>query len=1147
MGLGKETKQVNPVEVTLRGPLVGTNSAEQALPISLSDPANISISNSNDIPIAIKEALKVQIVGPQSADAIPIQVQITEPAGPSKFPSKPLQIQLTSTAQNPLYISLPPLHNQSSQNISSQSVPVQLNITAAPIELPITPRLTTAELRVALSNKDTTTVRPPPSIRPDDSPGESYPKGNKINYAILSLPDPRIPRHKRAFDLGLQSVSRAFSQKDFLLDRFVLPWDINSTNQSGQSKDKNQQGNGSHSEHFCSGEASCFGLLVYRKDLWRKSTSEPLVDIWAVYVITERSTVGVDRQAFRDVHCLATKWMAVRSSNPADGKSPLEECQENNQIQLQTNIGTEGEMGTKRIPFIGPAFSGSMTSLYLALADDKNQANHSDISNSGNYRNSFELRRAPIDLFSYAASARSNDELKERLAHIQNMDARLAPSYAINDDLRLENLKKVLINLRRYKETSDNQVVMFAENSDYGIGAKKSFKKVFGTSSTRHFPPNFSQLRHELEMSDISGRGLSEKQLLRLPKRGLELDARSEDLGDEFPVQFDPQSGARSQELVFEQEIRDLKNTVAPNATIILSATEVRDRLFLARRLRSELPGALLVDMEADILLTHPDYIDATRGMLVISSASLQRDPACDKPIVSEAYRQAEPACESSKSSVDSGFATDDAALLYQLITDMVDSTLGKSAEQNAWFYRVTRLGFEKLAYHENLTDGNKNPKFYYVVVVFCLMALPLFTLIFRVFKDKARRLMDAIELINGLYARLASWVKATVSAGVAVLSLIIFILLLSFSSYVFFEHFLTKIKTGIDVWTPMFVGSALLCWIAFNPTKLTHCPPWPFVSSSGDRRGATNAKVFAGAIGVVALVILAGQEWFTSPAAEDVYLSLGLTALTGVTTALAGVLAFRATLQLARLKHGLAALNLFLKKDGKEYRPWSDFVDRGRGALDGMGYSKTPFAVSANVGPRCPDNYQLEKDDKGGQYDCGQNKNNDLYRYKYDETENPLWAKRCIGLVSGESVADFERWPDNLSNRMALRRIVSREISLLRWLCIHTTLLALFGVYSVVAFPIGALNTILSINVLYVCIVALAVVWITIDLDRNILLAMLFNGTPGKVDWKTSLVTYLAVPIIIVTLAIWAANVPGVRQWSEHAAQSIFAKIGLW
>lgn len=678
------------------------------------------------------------------------------------------------------------------------------------------------------------------------------------------------------------------------------------------------------------------------------------------------------------------------------------------------------------------------------------------------------------------------------------------------------------------------------------------------------FPPNFSQLRHELELAEISNRSSSGQPLLRLPGRGLELNARSEDLGDEFPVQFDPMTVARTQELAFEQQIRALKKHAAPDATIILAATEVRDRLFLARRLRSEMPAALLVDMEADILLTHPDYIDATRGMLVISSAEIMKE-------VSSKSQSLSGSCDDAKNQArcQRVFPTDDTALLYRLIKEMVDAPTTEPKEGNAvWLYQVTRHGFNFIK-RIGVEGNTKQSDFYDRFLVIAILLLPLVVVLFRGSTGDSRnpmstlRFKETVKVVAGkasksihleklqkielpkLFLNLTKY--ATIIRAIFI---IIFLPILAFSLAEYLAkrsiaNFWPSATSGLDIWSPLVTGSLLLCWFAYKQRRLFLCPPWPFVPRLRKNDFWANISLLGLAAGVLSLLNLAAHESFSAPAAVDWWVSFGLTALTVATTLLVAVVAHSAALQFARLKHGLAALDLYLVKTNNGYRPWSDFVDHRTAALDGMGYSSTPFAIPARVGPRCPDNYQLETDDTVAQYSREQD-DDAIEQYKHDQTEQPHWASRCVGLLTGYSVTDFVRWPDNLTNRMALRRILSREISQLRWLCMHTIFLAAFGVFSAVAFPIGALNTILSINVFYVCVVAIAVAWITIDLDRNALLAMLFNGTPGKIDWRTSFVTYLVVPIIIVTLAIWAANVPGVRQWSEHAARSIFSTIGL-
>ena len=56
---------------------------------------------------------------------------------------------------------------------------------------------------------------------------------------------------------------------------------------------------------------------------------------------------------------------------------------------------------------------------------------------------------------------------------------------------------------------------------------------------------------------------------------------------------------------------------------VIVVATDVRDRLFLFDQLRQRLPSAMLIDLESDILLAHPDFLHASRGAVTVASANL--------------------------------------------------------------------------------------------------------------------------------------------------------------------------------------------------------------------------------------------------------------------------------------------------------------------------------------------------------------------------------------------------------------------------------------------------------------------------------------------------------------------------------------------
>ncbi len=100
----------------------------------------------------------------------------------------------------------------------------------------------------------------------------------------------------------------------------------------------------------------------------------------------------------------------------------------------------------------------------------------------------------------------------------------------------------------------------------------------------------------------------------------LTLDVGAEN-GSEFPENRQSKLTAASQQLALDHVLDQLEQS--PPKMVIVVATDVRDRLFLFDQLRQRLPSAMLIDLESDILLAHPDFLHASRGAVTVASANL--------------------------------------------------------------------------------------------------------------------------------------------------------------------------------------------------------------------------------------------------------------------------------------------------------------------------------------------------------------------------------------------------------------------------------------------------------------------------------------------------------------------------------------------
>lgn len=209
---------------------------------------------------------------------------------------------------------------------------------------------------------------------------------------------------------------------------------------------------------------------------------------------------------------------------------------------------------------------------------------------------------------------------------------------AIDDERKL---RKILDDY--YGDFDNPAVAVLYEPSPFGRGAFDSLKKLTcipgethaaaaGTRKCRkgigfEFPPNIADLRMQRRENDAESQ--QKLALLRFSaeNKSLPIDEGAEN-GNEYPEAFDSKLAVVSTEQRLRLQFDALRRQNP--GTVIVAASDVRDRLYLLDRLSREFPGVRLFDLEADILLSHPDYLHATRGAFMLASTTLNPEPADD-------------------------------------------------------------------------------------------------------------------------------------------------------------------------------------------------------------------------------------------------------------------------------------------------------------------------------------------------------------------------------------------------------------------------------------------------------------------------------------------------------------------------------------
>ena len=496
-----------------------------------------------------------------------------------------------------------------------------------------------------------------------------YPKASTIGLAIAVVPDPLVPRYRRAYDLAIKAIELGMLKAGYVLDRYAFPWseelrkDTTVDEAAASANAHGAADAGSAQRHR---RAGSYGLMVFRCDKWRRSEcasalpntcADPAAgaSIRAIYVVTDTATMGVA------THQLAGAIGQIRAQLPPAGQAgpnprntgaaaamaacppPLPASAEVENAQATSPrvsllafplLLCQKDGSRPTLVVLGPDFSGAMDSVGQATA-------------------SIGFPELKICLVSSSATEATNVRVKDRYPWITYT------SLALSDEEKLLDLAQLAQAFGIYQPSGDAQedalpggtprrprIAILAEASTFGYGVCGS-SQVPGAGGTDppaepaaqvdspdaqrrrfcreasifYFPATIADIRYGLaklqaqQTNEVSGAARQIEDSQHLP---LEVGAEN---GSEFPESEQSELTSASDELELDRNLAELA-AVGPRMVVVV-ATDVRDRLFLFDQLRQMLPRAMLVDLEADNLLTHPDFLHASRGALAVASAEM--------------------------------------------------------------------------------------------------------------------------------------------------------------------------------------------------------------------------------------------------------------------------------------------------------------------------------------------------------------------------------------------------------------------------------------------------------------------------------------------------------------------------------------------
>lgn len=252
---------------------------------------------------------------------------------------------------------------------------------------------------------------------------------------------------------------------------------------------------------------------------------------------------------------------------------------------------------SKQIRIVGPCFTGSAHSLSVGLANDE----------SGE----------PIQILSPATGIDSDGFREKVKATWPDREVTLLAT-----NVHVELCYQALLSFVKANSpigSKEFKIAWLRESSTgYGIAARSDMSETYEFP----FPVHIARIRSEYDRRQRSERQAVPDVTKKSSRLNLDVpfDNELNSANDVVPA-FAAKMNSATAEYALAQICQALRREQFKYVGI--TATDVRDRMFLASIVHQYCPEAQLMVVGGDLLLTHPDYSSALRGALVASSYPL--------------------------------------------------------------------------------------------------------------------------------------------------------------------------------------------------------------------------------------------------------------------------------------------------------------------------------------------------------------------------------------------------------------------------------------------------------------------------------------------------------------------------------------------
>jgi hypothetical protein len=448
--------------------------------------------------------------------------------------------------------------------------------------------------------------------RPDDAWGSSDPRRNdRISFLIATVPNPENPSLRYEFDRYIDSIQRALSHENYLLDKTYLPWIDELSAQSGGAASSKSREQWRHP-----------GVMLFRRldtsnlgsnDADRHPARERLT---VVFVVGETPTDGVDAASLRsalDQIAWLRGW-TVGAPRNADG-------------WIIESAGVEAfDLTPDQVEWLEASLDGytpappHLVSLTENPPDEiadgfRNEIKIVGPSYSGSSKSIQEVLRSWLEHRGFTQSAPHVRILSGTTSAIGNWPQKLAEFHSTQWP-EIETSSRIFRFFKHH--LNDPRIAILTDDTGYGTNYGASVRNA-AEATVLPYPIHISDVRTAYESIR------TQRQAPGTPP--MDLAHRDPSISDEDPgsdrylLPSFSRASAADDEVVLANLLATIQRERFHYVGIV--ATNIQDAIFLIREIRDNCPDTIPFLTSADLLYLHSDYNRDLAGTLIFSTYPL--------------------------------------------------------------------------------------------------------------------------------------------------------------------------------------------------------------------------------------------------------------------------------------------------------------------------------------------------------------------------------------------------------------------------------------------------------------------------------------------------------------------------------------------